>query len=106
EDLVGVGVADPAEEPRVGERTLERVTLRDERRTKRREVRAVQLQPARVVRADPLLAPHEVDRSAPLRARLGQHEGARGEIERGEADLARWPRASRAPRRSGSSASM
>src|SRR5439155_24717289 len=29
-DLGGVGVADPAEEPWVGERTLERVVLRDE----------------------------------------------------------------------------
>src|SRR2546426_6794294 len=54
----------------------------------------------RSVRADPLLAPHEMDRRAPLRARLGQHEGARGEIERGEADLARWPGAGRAPVRS------
>ena len=84
QDLVGIGVADAAEQARVGERALERVVLADERSAERREVDRQRLEPARVVRRERVFALHEVQRCPLLRAEFGQREAAVREVERGE----------------------
>ena len=70
QDLVGIGVADAAEQARVGERALERVVLAGERAAERREVDREHLEAARVVRRERVFAPHEVQRCPLLRARI------------------------------------
>ena len=55
QDLVRIGVPHAAEEPRVGERALERVVLRGEPCAERREVHIEDLQPAHAERREALL---------------------------------------------------
>ena len=97
EDLVGIGVADAAERVRIGERALERMALARERFGELRERDLQWLEAAAIVRAQRFLAAHDVDRGAPLRARLGEHERAVVEVERRQADLTRHFRAPRKP---------
>jgi hypothetical protein len=97
EDLVRVGVADPREEPRVGERPLQRVVLAPERRGERLRRRSDRVEAARVVLGERCLAPDDVERRALLRPRLRQEERAALEVERGEVDLAREPPAGLSP---------
>src|SRR3989449_5936996 len=87
QDLVGVRVADAAEDPRVGQRALERVVLPGERVAERRQVRVKYLEAARVVRAQTGFATDQMQRGPPLRARLGQDDRPRREVEAGETDL-------------------
>ena len=51
QDLVRVRVADAAQDPRVGQRALERVVLARQGGPERREVRVEYLEPARIVLA-------------------------------------------------------
>src|SRR2546428_3515562 len=95
QDLVGVRVADAAEDPRVGQRALERVVLPGERVAERRQVRVKYLEAARVVRAQTGFATDEMQRGPPLRARLGQDDRPRREVEAGETDLS-WQLGARA----------
>ena len=85
QDLVGVGVADAAEQPRVGERALERVVLaaqpRRERGERRRPGPRARRDRARRSAASPRTS---VQRGAPLRAGLGEEQRAGREVERGE----------------------
>src|SRR5262245_884044 len=67
EDLVGIRIADAAQEPRVGERALERVALARERSPEAGEIRLHHLDAARVVLAQRALAPDQVDGRAPAR---------------------------------------
>ena len=97
EDLVGVSVADAAEEPRVGERALQRVVLGEERGAEGGEVGCQHLDAARVERAQPVLAGDDVQRGALARARFGHEQRAGRELERGEPDFARDGRATRPP---------
>ena len=89
QDLVGVGVADPAEQVRVRQRAFQRVAPARQRAAEGLEVGPEDLEAAGIVRLQPLLAPNEVERRAPLAALLGQHERAVREVESGEARLAR-----------------
>jgi len=82
EDLVRVGVADPAEEPRVRERALERVALSAERGLERLEVGLEHLEPAGVVEGEGVPAANQVQRSAARRARFRHDEGAGRKVER------------------------
>ena len=85
QDLVRVRVADAAEEPRVGERALERVVLARERaRRTASSVASSDLEPAAVELRERVRAAHDVERRALLRARLGEDQRARREVERGE----------------------
>ena len=88
QDLVGVRVPDPGEEPGVGERALERVALARQRRAEGGEIGVERLEPAAIERGERGGAADEVERRAPLRARLGEHERALREVERGEPDAA------------------
>ena len=76
QNLVGVRVADAAQEARIGERALERVALAEEDVTKLREVRLQDLEPERRERGEPVGAAHEVQRGALLRAGFGQEQRA------------------------------
>ena len=59
EDLVGVGVADAAEEMRIGQGALERVVLATEDGIELLESRREQLEPARVLRLQGVFAPDQ-----------------------------------------------
>ena len=97
QDLVRVGVADAAEDVRIGQRALERVVLAHERRAEVLQRRAEHLDPARVVLRERLLAAHHVHRRAPLRAFLGEEQRPVLEVERGQAAPAGQRRGSLAP---------
>ncbi len=92
EDLVGVGTADPGQQARVGEGTLERVVLPPERLAELGLRGLERLDPAPIESHEPALAGEGVERRAPLRARLGQGDGPVGEVEGGEPHLAWQPR--------------
>ena len=76
QDLVRIGVADAAEQARVGQRALERVVLARERRRELLRDRIEHLEAAGIVRGEPGLARDDVQRGALLRAGLGQHQRA------------------------------
>src|SRR5206468_6009209 len=97
QDLVGVGVADAAQQPWIGQRALERVVLVLERGPERRGVGGEHVDPARIVLAQRPLALHEVDRRPALGAGLGQHERSALELECGQPLLAGASRARRFP---------
>src|SRR5262249_21090206 len=97
EDLVSVRAADSAEEPRIGQRALERVILADEERAERRGVDRVHLDAAGIERADGVVAADYVNRRALLRARFREMHRARRELERREGETARRLLAAFAP---------
>jgi hypothetical protein len=84
QDLVGIGVADAAEQARVGERALQRVVLQGERAAERLEVDLEYLEAARIMRRERVFALHEVQRCPLLGAEFGQREAAVGEVEGSE----------------------
>ena len=61
EDLVRVGVADAAEDVRIGQRSLQRVALAGEGGSKLFERNVERLDAARIVRADGLLASDDMN---------------------------------------------
>ena len=81
EDLVGVGVSDPGEEPRVREGALQGVVLPRQGRAKSGEIGLEHLEAAAPVFRHSLLSPHQVERGSFLRAGLGQEEHAVGKVE-------------------------
>src|SRR5207245_1134876 len=87
QDLVGVGVADAAEDVRVGERALERVVLASQRGGELVQVAGEDLHAARVVPGQCFAAVQDVEGGALLGAGLGQGERAGGEAKSGQADL-------------------
>ena len=62
QDLVGVGISDPGEEPRVGERSLQRMVLGRQHPGKRADVGAERLETAAVVLGEGGLSGHDVQR--------------------------------------------
>jgi hypothetical protein len=97
QDLVGVRVANPAEDARVGQHALEGVVLGREGGPERRRVRVEHLEPAGVVSAERRLAAHHVERGPLLGAGLGHDQRARREIECRQPDPARRLCARRLP---------
>ena len=87
QDLVGVRVADPAEDVRIGQRALERVVLLPQAAGKGRQIGGQHLEPLRIERGERRFAAHEMNRCLPLRSRLGEHHGPRRKVERGQTDL-------------------
>src|SRR3954468_11528278 len=81
--LVGVRVADAAEEMRVGERALERVILAAQLRGEVAHLRAEDFHAAGIERVEPRVV-DEMNAGALLRARFGEDERARVEVEGGE----------------------
>ena len=92
QDLVRVGVADAAEQMRIGERALQRVALAGERLVKLFARGVERLDAAGIERAQRRLAAHQLQRGALLRARFGEEQRAVLEGERGEHLLRPHPR--------------
>ena len=90
EDLVRVGVADAAEQVRVGQRALERVVLAPQRRGERRRVRVEHFEAAGIVRGQRVPAAattcSDARRLVPASVRISV---PCVEVERQQADLAR-----------------
>jgi hypothetical protein len=97
EDLVRVGVADAAEDVRVGERPFERVALAGKRGAELVDRHLQRLDAAGIVRAQRLFAADDVDRRTALRACFGEDERAVVEVERRETEFARDLRPFRQP---------
>ena len=96
-DLVGVRVADSREEPRIGQRALDRMVLAGERGAKAREVGFEDLEPSARMLGDGLLAADQVEGGAFLRTRFGQYERPLRKVERRERRAAGEPRAPGTP---------
>ncbi len=86
QDLVGVGVADAAEQVRVGQRALQRVVLELQAGGEGLERRVQHLEAAGVVPREARLALDQVQRGTALGTRLGQRQHAVREFEAGEGD--------------------
>src|SRR5882672_9946063 len=84
EDLVGVGVADSAEEMRIGQRAFESVIFRSECLSERLKGGTQDLQTARIERLQRLFTPQEMQRGALLCAGFGQLEGSVRKFECGD----------------------
>src|SRR5262250_1675711 len=95
--LVGVGVADAAEEPRVGEGAFQGVALADQHLPEALEAGVEDLDAAWIERRERGFTAHQMQRGALLRAGLGEQQRSRGEVEGGEAELPRDPRRALAP---------
>jgi hypothetical protein len=89
QDLIGIGVADPAQNVGVRERALERVVLAAQRVAKRAGGGGEGLEPARVQRRERGFTAHEMQRRAARGARFGEDQGAAREVEGRESHPAR-----------------
>src|SRR5215470_17247999 len=87
-NLVGVGVANAAEQMRIGQRTLERVIASAERLRKGHEIGIHHLEPARLVLRKGGFSLDDIQRRLPLGTRLSEDQGSILEIECEEADFA------------------
>src|SRR3974390_1734881 len=72
QNLIGIGVADTAEEPRVGKRALERVVLAAQTLRELRAARREDLEPPGVKKTQGLLPLDDTQRGAPSGARFGE----------------------------------
>jgi hypothetical protein len=81
QDLVRVGVADAAQQARIGQGSLDGVVLPGQGRAEIVQVRAQHLEAARIVVRQPRLAAHHVEPRPLLLAGLRQQQAAVGEVE-------------------------
>src|ERR1700682_3525141 len=86
--LVGVGVADPAEQPWIRKRSLEGVILLNQPLGKTRRIGVEDLETASLELLERLFTSDQPERGASFRAGLGENQRSVREVERGEADLA------------------
>ena len=99
QNLVGVGIADSAEQVRIGKRALQRVVLRGQPRRERFEAGLEHLEPARVQRLKTVFPFHHVEGRPLPRPGFGQHQTAAGEVERRQIPPWRQPDGTRAASR-------
>src|SRR5262245_21050954 len=97
EDLVGIGVADPADGTRIGEGALERMVSLAKDGLKLIERRREQLEAPPVLRAEGISAAKHREPCAALRARLGEQQRSVREIEGRQRRLSRELHAERLP---------
>ena len=81
QDLVRIGVADAAEQVRVGQRALDRVVLAGERIVELLERCLERLDAAGIERGKRRLTAHHLHRRALLRAGFREQQGAAREFE-------------------------
>src|SRR5262245_7019163 len=86
-DLIGIRIADSAEEPRVRECALERVVFSSERSLKGFERRIQNFKGAAIESRERRSALDQMQRSALFRSRLRQEQRPGREIERRESKL-------------------
>ena len=84
EDLVGVGVADSAQDPRVGEGSFEGVALVCDCRTEVVEISVKHLETTRIVLRQGILSLDQMEGRPALRSRLGENKRAGREIKRSQ----------------------
>src|SRR5688572_23498818 len=89
QNFVGVGVADSAEDLRVGESPFERVAFAAQGRSEVREARADGFETAAVELRERCFAAHDVEARPAFRACFGENERAVLEVEREEPELLR-----------------
>ena len=87
-NFVGVGVADAAEDARVGQEALERVIGGDERGGEMSEVGGEDFEAAGIKRAQTVFTGDDVERGTFFGAGFSPEQGTVGEVEGGE--TARW----------------
>src|SRR5690348_6267757 len=97
EDLIGVGVTDPAHQARVGESPLHCVILTSEYRTEDIEIGGKHVDSSWVHSTQTILAIQNVERSAAFRACFGERESAAGKVEGCQALTASKPHARPTP---------
>ena len=97
QDLVGVRIADPAEQAGVGQCTLQRVVLAGEPLAERRELGRHHIDAARVHRVQCFAACEQMQRRATLSAGLGEQQRPAIELESRERNAARRLGAHRQP---------
>src|SRR5262249_8477360 len=90
--LIGVGVADAAEQSGIGEGPLERVALASEALANPTERPVEPLPPSPVQPCEIPLAGHDMERGPLLRSRFGQEQRPVVEIERRQAETGRYLR--------------
>ena len=96
-NLIGVGVADAAEQMRIGQRALQRVTLLLKGGCECRGIACRHFEPARVERRQRGFSLHDVQRRALLRRRFSQKQSAMREVEPRKPDSPRDGGAAFAP---------
>ena len=74
QDLIRIRVADSAEQMRIGERALERMTLACQQRSKCLQIGFQYFGAARIERTNAFLSAHQMQRRPPLRPRFGQEQ--------------------------------
>src|SRR6266699_1115068 len=97
QNFVGVGIADAAEEARVGEGALESVVRGKKNRGKARCIGAEHLDATGIESAKAVFSSDDVERSALLRAGFGPEKSSGGKIKCGEAARRRNFGAARTP---------
>src|SRR5207245_1652566 len=97
QDFVGIRVADPVEQMRIGEGALERMRFTSQGGAELSWRRAEHVEASRVVRGKPLDAAQQVQRCAVLRPRFRQEQAPARKIPGGEAGTAGNPHAGRLP---------
>src|SRR5258708_7462499 len=97
QNLIGIGVADAAEEPRVGERPLQGVVVLAKHGDEIAGRGIEHLEAARLMASQFRFASDDMQGGASLRAGLGESQRAIGKVERGEPELARQLRSRRLP---------
>ena len=97
QDLIGIRIADPAEDPGVGERALQRMILSRYRSNEGFRLGLGDLQPPRILIAQPLAPTDDVQGGTFLGPCLGENERAVLELERCEQLTPATPRQLIAP---------
>src|SRR5678815_1184458 len=87
ENLVRIGVADPTEQMRIGQRAFERVVVLAQNASERWEISLDHVDPARVVLLQCRASADDKQRRLPLRSRLRQDQRAMSEVEREQPNL-------------------
>ena len=83
-NFVGVCVADPAEEPRIGERSLQRAVFDSEHFAERFEIGGEYVDASGIECSQCFFAGNDLQRRAPLAAGFGEDQRSTGEVEGGE----------------------
>jgi hypothetical protein len=87
QDLVGVRVADTAEDAGIGQGAFERMVLAPQPFRETRKAGGQYFQPARIVLPEACGAAGNMNRRLPAGAGFGEDQRAAGKVERGEPDL-------------------
>ena len=100
QNFIRIRITNPANHPRISKRPLQRAILLRKRRSKRSQIAHKYLNPARINRAQSLLARHHMQRRPPLRPSLRHHQRPTRKIKSRQTLPPRKPRPRRPPMQS------